>query len=61
MNGKKVIKQLEKEGWRLIRIAGSHHILQKDGESVSIPMHGNKDLARGTLAAIERATGVKLK
>jgi len=37
MNGKQVIKALEKEGWMLLRVSGSHHRLVKDGKKVSIP------------------------
>jgi predicted RNA binding protein YcfA (HicA-like mRNA interferase family) len=48
-------------GWQLLRVEGSHHQLGKDGLRTSVPMHGTKDLKPGTLAAIQRQTGVKLK
>jgi predicted RNA binding protein YcfA (HicA-like mRNA interferase family) len=36
---------LKKNGWRLARIRGSHHIFVKDGHgTVPVPVHGNKDL-----------------
>jgi len=54
MNGKQVIKALEKEGWMLLRVSGSHHRLVKDGKKVSIPVHGAKDLKSGTLKNIEK-------
>lgn len=34
MNGKHVIKKLESNGWRLARIDGSHHVMEKDALSV---------------------------
>lgn len=61
MNGRQVIKLLEKEGWKLDRIAGSHHILAKDGKAVPVPVHGTTDLGKGLIAAIQRQTGVTLK
>jgi predicted RNA binding protein YcfA (HicA-like mRNA interferase family) len=61
MNGKQVIAKLKAEGWQVLRIEGSHHQLGKDGLRTSVPVHGTKDLKPGTLASIQRQTGVKLK
>jgi predicted RNA binding protein YcfA (HicA-like mRNA interferase family) len=61
MNFREVMDRLKAEGWALRRIAGSHHIFEKDGRKVPIPVHGARDLAAGTLAAIQRQTGVSLK
>jgi predicted RNA binding protein YcfA (HicA-like mRNA interferase family) len=34
---------LESNGWRLVRISGSHHIFEKPGQSpLSIPVHHNR-------------------
>lgn len=60
MNGKKVIKTLQKEGWAVLRSHGSHYRLGKSSLRVTVPVHGSKDLGKGLLAAIERQTGVKL-
>ena len=63
MNGKQIIAKLKSEGWRLSRIEGSHHIMEKPGHprAVPVPVHGNQDIGIGLLKAIERQTGVKLK
>lgn len=61
MNGKQVIARLTAQGWMLVRTHGSHHILEKDGKAVPVPVHGTRDLGAGLLAAIQRQTGVKLK
>lgn len=61
MNGREVIKRLREAGWEPDRIKGSHHVLYKDGMLVVVPVHGTKDIAPGTLAAIQRQTGVTLK
>jgi predicted RNA binding protein YcfA (HicA-like mRNA interferase family) len=61
MNGKQVIAKLHAAGWTLKRVRGSHHLMQKNGVTVPIPVHGGADIGRGLLAALERQTGVKLK
>jgi predicted RNA binding protein YcfA (HicA-like mRNA interferase family) len=51
VSGKQFAKILERKGWQLIRVQGSHHIYIKPGESIriSVPIHGNKDLKIGLL------------
>lgn len=61
MNGSEIIKRLKAEGWTVKRIRGSHHMLEKDGRVVPVPVHGANDIGKGLLADIERQTGVKLK
>jgi predicted RNA binding protein YcfA (HicA-like mRNA interferase family) len=61
VTGKEVIARLKAEGWSLDRVAGSHHILTKDGRAVPVPVHGSRDLGAGLLAAIQRQTGVTLR
>lgn len=63
MNGKQVIAKLKSEGWQLVRVQGSHHIMEKPGalRSVPVPVHANRDLGLGLIKAIENQTGVKLK
>ena len=61
MTGKEIALRLKAAGWLLGRINGSHHIFTKDGKAVPVPVHGNRDLSAGLLAAIQRQSGVKLK
>lgn len=60
MTGKQVIKKLEEEGWKILRVVGSHYRLGKGDKRTTVPVHGQKDLGKGLIAAIERQTGVKL-
>ena len=47
MKGKELVKLLEKEGWVLDRISGSHHIMVKDKmRSIPIPVHKGKDIPK---------------
>jgi predicted RNA binding protein YcfA (HicA-like mRNA interferase family) len=50
ITGKKFCQLLEKKGWELKRIQGSHHIYGKVGSIVQIsaPAHGNKTLKAGS-------------
>jgi predicted RNA binding protein YcfA (HicA-like mRNA interferase family) len=54
ISGKALCKIVERNGWILKRVTGSHHIYAKKGVSViiSIPVHGNRDLPSGTLRGI---------
>jgi len=61
MNGKQIIKILVEHGWTLERGSGSHHIMEKDGRAVPIPVHGPRDIGKDLLAKIQRQTGVKIK
>lgn len=60
ISGKKLCKVVEKDGWKLARIKGSHHIYTKENIStiIIIPVHGNRDLPLGTLKGILRDTGL---
>jgi predicted RNA binding protein YcfA (HicA-like mRNA interferase family) len=60
VNGKQVIAALEKEGWYVKRIRGSHHVLRhpRIPDAIPVPVHGNRQLKRGTLASILRAAGI---
>jgi predicted RNA binding protein YcfA (HicA-like mRNA interferase family) len=51
ISGKELTKILEKHGWKLARIHGSHYIYTKSEvtEIITIPVHGNKPLGPGIL------------
>lgn len=59
MNGKELIKLLQKQGWVLDRIQGSHHILVRGDQTLTVPVHGNSDLKKGTLHSIMKIGGIK--
>jgi predicted RNA binding protein YcfA (HicA-like mRNA interferase family) len=51
VSGREFARLVERHGWRLLRINGSHHIYGKPGSIVrlSIPIHANKALKTGLL------------
>jgi predicted RNA binding protein YcfA (HicA-like mRNA interferase family) len=59
MTGKEMVKLFTKEGWALDHITGSHHIMIKGSESVSIPVHKNKNLKIGAEQKLLKAGGLK--
>lgn len=58
MKDKDLLKLLQKNGWKVARVQGSHHILQKDGKTEVVPIHG-KDVPIGLLTKILKRTGLK--
>jgi predicted RNA binding protein YcfA (HicA-like mRNA interferase family) len=51
MSGREFARLVERHGWTLLRINGSHHIYGRLGSVVrlSIPIHANKPLKTGLL------------
>ena len=51
ISGKEFAKVLERNGWALLRVQGSHHIYGKSGSDVrlSVPIHANRSLKTGLL------------
>ena len=49
VSGKQFAKVIERHGWKLLRIQGSHHIYGKSASDVrlSIPIHKNQTLKIG--------------
>jgi len=50
MNGNEVIRRLKAEGWRQVRVRGSHHLMEKDGKVIPVPAHGSQEIGKGLLA-----------
>ena len=54
-----IIKRLEKAGYFLARIKGSHHIYKNSsGKRVIVP-HPRKDLPKGTFFSILKQAGIE--
>lgn len=45
---------LQDEGFELVRVRGSHHILQNGDLRTTVPVHAGKTLKIGTLRSILR-------
>ncbi|NJL92155.1 MAG: type II toxin-antitoxin system HicA family toxin [Coleofasciculaceae cyanobacterium SM2_1_6] len=55
LTGSEVIKALQKIGFSVARVKGSHHILlHPDGRSTVIPVHAGENIGVGLLSQILR-------
>lgn len=60
VSGKTLAALLERRGWKLLRVHGSHHIYGKEGSVVrlSVPIHGNQPLKIGLLKHLMKLAGL---
>jgi predicted RNA binding protein YcfA (HicA-like mRNA interferase family) len=60
VSGPELARAVERRGWALLRVNGSHHIYGKTGEiaRLSIPFHGNKPLKLGLQRSLMKTAGV---
>ena len=50
---------LERSGWILVHVEGSHHRYEKPGAArIIVPIHGNKSLRKGTQRGIMKDAGL---
>ena len=56
ISGREFARIVERHGWVLLRIHGSHHIYGKAGvpRRLSIPIHGNQVLKIGLLRTLAK-------
>jgi predicted RNA binding protein YcfA (HicA-like mRNA interferase family) len=58
LSGKEMVGFLQKQGFAVIRIRGSHHFMERGDQRTSVPVHGNRPLKIGTLRSILRDIGI---
>jgi predicted RNA binding protein YcfA (HicA-like mRNA interferase family) len=60
VSGREFCRILERHGWTLLRVHGSHHIYGKAGNPnrISVPVHGNKALKEGLLRHLLKLAGL---
>jgi predicted RNA binding protein YcfA (HicA-like mRNA interferase family) len=59
VSGAKVVKALESDGYKVVRINGSHHIMKHPSRpTVTVPVHAGRDILKTTLRGILRAAGI---
>ena len=61
VSGKELARAVQKKGWALARIKGSHHIFVMAGrrERIVIPIHGNHPLKIGLLKTLMKLADLK--
>lgn len=60
LTGRQVIKILERRGWYVKRVRGSHHVLRHPTipDAIPVPVHGSRSVKRGTLLNILKTAGI---
>ena len=59
--GKAFCRLLERHGWHLLRVQGSHHVYGKAGQRgrISVPVHGNQPLKAGLQRDLLKLAGIR--
>lgn len=53
VSGKALIKKLKKLGFEVVRVNGSHHIMEHaDGRKTTVPLHSNEIIGIGLFKSI---------
>jgi predicted RNA binding protein YcfA (HicA-like mRNA interferase family) len=60
ISAKAFARLLERRGWKLVRVIGSHHVYMKAGSParISLPIHGNEDMKLGLLKHFMKVAGI---
>lgn len=54
ITGKEMARFLERRGFTLVRVRGSHHYFDRDGVRTTVPVDDNRPMKVGTLRSILR-------
>lgn len=58
VSGRELARVLERRGWELIRVRGSHHLYGRGAERIVIPVHGNQTLKAGLQRDLMKQAGI---
>jgi predicted RNA binding protein YcfA (HicA-like mRNA interferase family) len=63
VTGLQAIKAFTRFGFAVVRVSSSHHVMKKEGHAyaLSVPVHGAKPLATGTLRSLIRDAGLTIE
>jgi len=61
VSGRELAQIIQRCGWTLARIQGSHHVFTMAGrrERIVIPIHGNQPLKKGLLRSLMKIAGLQ--
>ncbi len=62
VSGFRLVKALERAGFAVTRVKGSHHRLRHpDGRSTTVPVHAGQDVPKGTLRTVLQDCGLTVE
>ncbi len=47
VSGRTMARVLERKGWQLLRVRGSHHMYGRGAARIVVPIHGDQTLKAG--------------
>ena len=61
VSGRELAKIIQRSGWKLARVHGSHHVFTMAGrrERIVIPIHANDPLKKGLLRSLMNIAGLQ--
>jgi len=54
-SGREMLRFLERQGYVVLHVRGSHHYCAKGARKLSVPVHGRKEIRIGTLRNLIRS------
>ena len=61
LSGKEIVKIFESLGWEVSRQRGSHIIMTKQGEIITLSVPNHREVARGTLRSLIRSANLTIE
>jgi predicted RNA binding protein YcfA (HicA-like mRNA interferase family) len=61
MSGREVVRIFKSLGWEAVRQTGSHIIMTKDEELVTLSVPDHREVAKGTLRSLIRNAGLTVE
>jgi len=58
LSGRDVVKAFGRDGWEKVRQRGSHVVMVKEGSMATLSVPDHKEVAKGTLRSLIRASGL---
>ena len=61
LNGRQIVKALQRGGFEIIRVSGSHHVLRRPSvpsSKVIVAVHGARSIPPGTIHSIVKQAGL---
>lgn len=58
LSGQEVVRVFESLGWSVARQRGSHIIMTKAGENITLSIPNHKEVAKGTLRSLIRSANL---
>jgi predicted RNA binding protein YcfA (HicA-like mRNA interferase family) len=58
LSGREVVRVFESLGWEVVRQTGSHIIMVKDDEPITLSVPEHREVAKGTLRSLIRNAGL---